>query len=135
MERRLAAILAFDVVGYSRLIANDLLDENAASRFPGGVASPAMAARGNGAALLDALAEATARYVALPEHGATMLALWVIHSHCIDGSSITPRVAITSPTNRCGKSTLLRLLAKLVAGPLPPRERHRPALEPRTARA
>jgi putative DNA primase/helicase len=72
-----------------------------------------------GAALLDALAEAATRYVALPEHGAIIVALWILHSHCVAASPITPRLAIISPTKRCGKSTLLRLLTKVVAKPLP----------------
>jgi putative DNA primase/helicase len=39
-------------------------------------------------------------------------------THTIDAAFISPRLAITSPERRCGKTTLLDLLGTLVARPL-----------------
>ena len=74
----------------------------------------------DGAALLDELVATIRRYVVLPsEHHARAIALWVLHTHSIDAAQVTPRLAITSPTKRCGKSTLLAVLGALVRRPLP----------------
>jgi putative DNA primase/helicase len=64
-----------------------------------------------GAALLDALAAAIRRHVVLPPHVADVLAAWAIHTHVAERFQHTPRLGITSPTKRCGKSTLLQVLA------------------------
>ena len=42
-----------------------------------------------------------------------------MHVHCLEATDYTPRLRITSPMRRCGKSTLLRVLSKLVPRPLP----------------
>src|SRR5271169_6937669 len=42
-----------------------------------------------------------------------------MHTHAIDAADVSPRLAITSPEKRCGKTTLLHLLRALVARPLP----------------
>ncbi len=72
----------------------------------------------DGADLLDALCDAIANYVKMPEGAAVAVALWCVHSHAFDASFITPRLAITSPEKRCGKTTLLRVVAALVPKPL-----------------
>jgi putative DNA primase/helicase len=64
-----------------------------------------------GAELLDALAAAIRRHVVLPPHVADVLAAWAIHTHVAERFQHTPRLGITSPTKRCGKSTLLQVLA------------------------
>ena len=46
------------------------------------------------------------------------VALWIVHTHCLEATDYTPRLLIRSPTKRCGKSTLLRVIAKLVRRPL-----------------
>ncbi len=71
-----------------------------------------------GAELLGEMTKAVRRYIALPNHADAAIALWAVHTHAAEVSPITPRLAITSPEKRCGKSTLLRVLAKLVAKPL-----------------
>jgi Protein of unknown function (DUF3631) len=73
----------------------------------------------NGAELLDALVATFRRYLSLPEGAAETLALWVVFTHAIDASAVAPRLAIISPIPRCGKSTLLGLLTRLVRRPLP----------------
>src|SRR5262249_27003391 len=73
----------------------------------------------NGVELLDALVGTFRRYLALPEGAAETLALWVIFTHAIDASTVAPRLAILSPVPRCGKTTLLALLIRLVRRSLP----------------
>jgi putative DNA primase/helicase len=64
----------------------------------------------NGAALLDDLRQQFARYVVLPAHADTALALWVLHTWVFGYFDITPYLSITSPTKRCGKTVLMTLL-------------------------
>jgi hypothetical protein len=73
----------------------------------------------DGAQLLDGLVAAFKRHITLPDHAAEALALWVVHTHTFMVSPITPRLNITSPEKRCGKSTCFRILQALVADPLP----------------
>jgi putative DNA primase/helicase len=72
----------------------------------------------DGAALLDELVKAVSSYVVLAEHVAIAIALWVVHCFVFDVFMITPRLALTSPEKRCGKTTLLDVLACLVPRPL-----------------
>lgn len=73
----------------------------------------------DGAALLDELAATFRRFVALPEGADTALALWVIHAHAHDAAEVSPILALTSATPRCGKSTTLAIVGALVPRPLP----------------
>src|SRR5438445_13870445 len=61
----------------------------------------------DGASLLDDLASFYTRYVVLPEGAADMLALWTLHTYAIDAFVITPRLAVVSPQQRCGNTTLM----------------------------
>lgn len=72
----------------------------------------------NGEELLGELSEAFRRYVALPEHTDTLLALWTLHTYSVDLGNISPLLGILSPQKRCGKTTLLTLLGGLVNRPL-----------------
>jgi len=54
------------------------------------------------------------RFVVVPEHAATAIALWIIHAWCLDAFNISPLLRIKSPTKSCGKSTLLNLVAELL---------------------
>jgi putative DNA primase/helicase len=69
----------------------------------------------DGAALLDEIARAIGRYVVLDEFAAVAVALWIVHAHAIDAAYVSPRLAITSPEKRCGKTTLLTVFGALVA--------------------
>lgn len=71
-----------------------------------------------GAELLDSLSAGVRRFLVLPDGGADLLALWTIHSHAHDASEISPFLAITSPTMRCGKTTVLQVLLRLVRRPM-----------------
>ena len=72
----------------------------------------------DGVELLDGLVAAISRYVALPEHAAEAVALWIVHAHALDAFWISPRLAAISPEKRCGKTSLLMTIAKLVPRPL-----------------
>jgi hypothetical protein len=71
-----------------------------------------------GAALLDEIATTIRRHVILDEAAADAAALWVLHTHALSAAYVAPRLAITSPEKRCGKTTLLTLLSALAARPL-----------------
>jgi putative DNA primase/helicase len=72
----------------------------------------------DGAELLGALADAIRRHVVLPDYEADAAALWVVHTYLFDVFPVTPRLGVTSPEKRCGKSTLLDVLGCLVPRPL-----------------
>jgi hypothetical protein len=68
--------------------------------------------------LLDELEEQFPGYCILPEMASAALALWILHTFSIEAFDISPRLAVTSPAKRCGKSTLLRLVHALCLRPL-----------------
>ncbi len=72
----------------------------------------------NGAELLDEIAATYRRYVVLPEHADTALALWTVHTYSYDYGRCTPILALTSPQKRCGKTTLMSVLLSMVNKPL-----------------
>jgi putative DNA primase/helicase len=72
-----------------------------------------------GAELLAGLVEQIQRYVIVSAHAALGAALWVLHAHAHDAAFHSPRLTLTSPTMRCGKSTMLRTIGRLVPRPLP----------------
>jgi hypothetical protein len=71
-----------------------------------------------GAELLNEIATAVHRYVVLPSEAIVAVTLWVMHAHAFEASTISPRLAITSPEMQCGKTTLLSVLEALVPKPL-----------------
>lgn len=73
----------------------------------------------DGATLLDSIAGAAGQHVIMPDYSRDTAALWVVHSYLIDCSLVSPRLAIHSPVKRCGKTTLLDVLGRLVLRPLP----------------
>lgn len=73
----------------------------------------------DGEALLSELEATFERFLALPEGAAAALTLWTVHAHAHDAASISPVLALTSPTKRCGKTTALEVLGALVPRPLP----------------
>jgi hypothetical protein len=56
-------------------------------------------------------------YVALKPHEYVAVSLWILHTHVFSRDMVTPRLALRSPVADCGKTTLLDILAKLVARP------------------
>ncbi len=55
------------------------------------------------------------RYVVMSREQLLVTALWIIHTHCIEHIEQTPYLALTSPEKRCGKTTLLEVVAMLSA--------------------
>ncbi len=66
---------------------------------------------------LDLVEGMMRRYVGLKDHEYVAGSLWAVHTHVYDRFSITPRLALTSPTSDCGKSTLLLFLNGVCASP------------------
>jgi predicted DNA-binding protein (UPF0251 family) len=64
----------------------------------------------DGNTLAAALVAAIKQHVVLLDDQADTIAFWVLHTWLVNESYISPRLAITSPTNSCGKTTVLRLL-------------------------
>mgnify|MGYP000441467425 CR=1 FL=1 len=58
------------------------------------------------------------RYMALQDGQAEVLTLWTLFSHTISAFSIAPKMIITSPEKRCGKTTLLDMMNGLVKDPM-----------------
>jgi hypothetical protein len=69
------------------------------------------------AALLGEIAAFLSGYMVFSKHECAILSLWVLHTHAFAGAEITPYLNIYSPEPLCGKTTLLDLLAFLVARP------------------
>lgn len=63
--------------------------------------------------LLDDMVAAVLRHVVLPVPPADVVALWIAHTWAFERFQHTPRLGITSPVRRCGKSTLMDLLRAL----------------------
>jgi hypothetical protein len=64
----------------------------------------------DGTELLNELRQYFNRHAVTPKHADIVLALWVLHTWFFERFDITPYLAITSPTRRCGKSLVLTIL-------------------------
>src|SRR5215469_9295265 len=73
----------------------------------------------NGALLLDDIATAIRDHVVMSDVARDTAALWVLHTYLPDRSLVSPRLAIASPEKRCGKTTMLDVLARLALKSLP----------------
>ena len=71
----------------------------------------------DGAALLDELVNALRAYVVLTAVQANATALWIVFTHAHDAFDTSPRLVAKSPQKRSGKTTLFRVLSRLVAKP------------------
>ncbi|EUA34573.1 hypothetical protein I552_5356 [Mycobacterium xenopi 3993] len=73
----------------------------------------------DGAALLDDVLSTFQRYVVFPDlHSAVGVALWTAATHALPAFECAPRLVITSPEKRCGKSRLLDIIAGTCHEPL-----------------
>lgn len=72
----------------------------------------------DGAELLSELAQKFRRFIVLPQHSDTALALFVLLTYFADVIDVAPILAAVSPEKRCGKTSLLALLRRLVHRPL-----------------
>lgn len=67
----------------------------------------------NGAELLDDITALIRRYVVLADDSARAVALWVLLCWTKESFDILVLLGITSPTKRCGKTTLLEIVSTL----------------------
>jgi putative DNA primase/helicase len=67
----------------------------------------------DGAELLDRLRAVFRRYIMLPPGADVALPLWVLHAWTHDSCEISPILCLTSPTKRCGKTSVMILLTYL----------------------
>ena len=65
-----------------------------------------------GVEILDELQDTFARHLILPDHAATTLSLWVMHTYSFDLGDILAYLALLSPEKRCGKTTALTLVSE-----------------------
>lgn len=70
------------------------------------------------AELLEQARAAITRHVYLTDEQATAAALWAAHTWVYRAFAFTPRLHISSPVKRCGKSTCADVLAELSCNPL-----------------
>lgn len=70
------------------------------------------------AGLLNHIEAVIKKHVILSDHAAAALAVWVLHSWTFELRDIVAYVAIESPEKRCGKTTLLSVLAAMAHKPL-----------------
>ncbi|MGH3722038.1 MAG: DUF3631 domain-containing protein [Pseudonocardiaceae bacterium] len=72
-----------------------------------------------GAELLDRLHAELTSFVVLPtEHTADAVCLWIAATHAVAAFEFAPRLAITSPEKRCGKSRLLDVIEATCHDPI-----------------
>jgi putative DNA primase/helicase len=68
----------------------------------------------DGGQLLYELTSCLHRYVVLGKNEARAIALWILHTYLFEIFTCTPRLAVTSPEKRCGKTTLMDVLTRLL---------------------
>ncbi len=68
--------------------------------------------------LLTEIEETIKKHVVLSDAAATALAVWVLHTYVYELRDTVAYVAIESPEKRCGKTTLLSVLAAMANKPL-----------------
>jgi hypothetical protein len=68
--------------------------------------------------LLTEIETTIKRHVVVADAAATALAVWVLHTYVYESRDTVAYVAIESPEKRCGKTTLLTVLAAMANKPL-----------------
>jgi Protein of unknown function (DUF3631) len=71
----------------------------------------------DGDMLASTLVAAVKTYMVLSDAAADAISLWALHTWVVNEFTISPRLAVTSPTKGCGKTTVLRFLNKVVRRP------------------
>jgi putative DNA primase/helicase len=72
----------------------------------------------DGPELFDEIRDTIKRYAVLPKHTDVAITLWSAFTYCIEAVHVAPLLVITSPEKRCGKTTVLSLLRRMVRRPL-----------------
>jgi hypothetical protein len=71
----------------------------------------------SGARLLASLEDWFRRHVVLPAGVPLVLSLWAINTYLFEVFDFCPYIALVSPVKRCGKTTVLKLLASVTSRP------------------
>jgi hypothetical protein len=58
------------------------------------------------------------RFIVLPKWAPETLALWILHTYAFELRDVSTYIGIESPEKRCGKTTLLTLLGRVVNRPV-----------------
>jgi hypothetical protein len=66
---------------------------------------------------LDDIIAFLSRYLYCTEHQRTLLALWILHTHCFSAAEVTPYLSIQSAMEQSGKTRNLQLLSLLCLNP------------------
>lgn len=74
--------------------------------------------RVNGNGIIAEIIELLNSHLSLPSGAAIAIALWVLFTHTIKVARVAPILAVLSPVRRCGKTTLVGLLLRLVHRPM-----------------
>jgi putative DNA primase/helicase len=72
----------------------------------------------DGPELVRDLVADLSRYVSLGPEFAVATAFWALHTYALDYTFISPRLAITAPEPRCGKTTLIDWLETVAQRPM-----------------
>lgn len=67
----------------------------------------------NGGSLVNTVFDILSKRVILPDGAADAISLWVLLTYCHNAFNVLPLLGITSPTKRCGKTTLIEILQAL----------------------
>ena len=68
----------------------------------------------HGCNVADVIKEIFNRHTILPVHGDVALTLWTLGSYCYNSFRIFPKLCLSSPEKRCGKTTTLETLSAVV---------------------
>lgn len=71
----------------------------------------------NGPSMIEALIVRLTEHIVMTSHELLALALWILFTHTLDAARVCPILSVRSPVKRCGKTSLMTLLAGLVANP------------------
>lgn len=72
----------------------------------------------DGNQLLEDITKGIRRFVAMDETAIHAVAAWCLFTHAFDAFEISPRLFFTSPEKRCGKTTALKVINKIVRKPM-----------------
>jgi hypothetical protein len=71
-----------------------------------------------GPELVEELLADLNQYVSMRPEYAAAVVFWALHTHLLDLTNFTPRLGITAPEKRCGKTTLIEWLETIVHKPM-----------------
>jgi len=68
----------------------------------------------DGGEIIDTIRAAFQRYTILPTGGDVALSLWAMGTYCFDAFRIFPKLCVSSPEKRCGKTITMEVLGSVV---------------------